>query len=1068
MEPSSMKPEPTGTTRDEPPVQNFYGSDSEDSTSAPVTVRIDGRPSSSGEVAVDRWVATAARPRPRLSWTVPLVRAGQQQSAYEVRLIPDGAPDNLFAEYSSGTVLTADPWHVVDRPLLPDLVYRWSVRVRDENARWSAWAEESVLETGPWQLQDWEAEWVSVPPLQVVRIPFVLPRPARRARLHLTAQGLVRACVDATPVNAGSLDPSRTDPDRALYRTYDVTDLCSAGEHSLDLTVARGAWAATAHAPRVLASCVVILDDGTVHRFGTGDGLLTTASVVTEEQPFYLERHDLRLIHRFTSTGAARAAHPRDRKYGEDPSHPPRAVSPDPGPLVRTVATLDPTLISSTDERMVFDVGTNIAGRARLRLTGPCVAGTVVRLVHGEHLSGDGGVDTTNLTLPHDRGRTRQVVEFVLDDSTDTELEAWFSYAGFRYVQVEGVPSGVAVKVEAVSLHSDLPTVSTLDTDAEVVNRLAIRARRTLLNNVHGIPEDCPTREQAGWTGDTASVTEFEFAAFDMEGFFAKWLGDLRTSQRLDGAVPAIAPSLHGEPTLPDPVWGAALQRVLLGHWLHYGDRQVLEENLPALRRWTQWLSSCVGNRGVVDGAPISYGHDWLGLQQTPPELHHTAATIDAFEVLARLEGDLRHDQEAADARTVADELRAAARSVFVDDRRRVVANGSQGSLAIALDAGILAEQDRGWAQEALVASVHAAGNRVTSGFATTRTVVRALTGTGHDQVLLDVLAQSQEPGIGAMVASDLGTLWECWWVDPLNTGTGSLDHVGLGGPFATWAWRHLAGLRPVSAGFRRFEVDPRPVTGVNELRLSMSTVRGTVDVSWSRTDEQLELNLVVPVSSTAVILSPDGPLELTAGHHRIHLRQPHERPVPPGPERPWQAPVRAPRSADVDLEPLDLARLDTTALENSEILLLPDGLQCMPVPHEQEPGPGLRVTGAPNSRTALVRLGIGDHADTHLDLTDATFCYARLDLCEAATRSVLESVLTVHADDGTSITKTGKVWPAGWNRVAVDLSQWPGRHRITGLTAGVHVQADTEPADDHAPSVVLGAAGFSRGRRTW
>src|SRR5690606_33955342 len=121
--------------------------------------------------------------------------------------------------------------------------------------------------------------------------------PVLTARVHLTAQGLVRAFVNGVAVNPESSDPSRTDRARALYRSYDVTDLLQTGgdavaTNALDLAVASGEWARTGLDPRVLAEVVVRLADGHLLRVGTGEGMLSAAGPVTVEEPFYRERYE--------------------------------------------------------------------------------------------------------------------------------------------------------------------------------------------------------------------------------------------------------------------------------------------------------------------------------------------------------------------------------------------------------------------------------------------------------------------------------------------------------------------------------------------------------------------------------------------------------------------------------------------------------------------------------------------------------------------------------------------------------------------------------------------------------
>lgn len=1119
---------------------NRQGKGATVASTIPTMLRVDGRSAAATAGRAeqdgtehDRFVTLATERMPRLSWVVPLVRSGQAQSAFDVRVwrddtdprLPDALPDALLVA-GAGPVESSDPFTELTTELAPDAAYLWTVRVRDEAGVWSDWSAPSPFETGPWRYEDWSSQWVTHAALKTLRRSFRIDGATLRARLHLTAQGLVRASVNGVTVNPDASDPSRTDLSRALYRTYDVTDLVTTGENTLDLVLGSGEWKRSGLDPRVLAEVVVHQADGTVVRAGTGDGMLAAESEVSVEEPFYLERHE--------RVGSPLDFHPATDARVLEPSAlpssapspasaqaPPRDVAPDPSPAVHRVAEHSVTLLSGTGESRVYDVGTNIAGRTRLRVTSMLPGETVIRVVHGEHLDADGRLDTTNLTMPYDNGRVRQAVEYVVggllgdglpgEGTVDAILEPWFCYHGFRYVEIFGLPADAEVTLEAWSLHSDLESTSDLETDDAQVNALVRVARRTLLNNVHGIPEDCPTREQAGWTGDTASVAEFDFSAFDMQSFFTKWLGDLRTSQQADGGIPAISPDLRSPRITPDPVWGAVLQRVLVGHWLHYGDARVVRETLPALRRWVDYQLTLRTEDGVIGNSPISYGSDWLALVQTPPPLHHTLATIDSLESLASLEEAIGETDAAAERLVAADGLRTAARSAFFDEQRDVFGNGTQAADAIGIESRILVGEEAERAAERIAGDVLARGGRVTSGFATTRTVVRALARSGHSQAVFDTLHQPAEPGIGAMIDHGPGTFWECWWIDPLNTGTGSLDHVGLGGPFAGWAWQWLAGVRPTGAGWSTFIAAPQFVIGVDSLALSSRTVRGVVGLSYEVDEEDVSLTLTVPVGAQATLRLPGrGDELLGSGVHTrtipvsaaraAHPSPPHPSPpsslppLPPLGEEPWTPPYRPAPSPDVvgerDWATRSLAA-DTISGEQAErVETLVDGLRCMPVPHEQPTGPVALVrsrlgtpaeaTGEGAELTVLVRPG--DHGETDGAgsgrlLPNARFVYALLDLCLENPPRALESVITVHGADGTSVQNAGTLWPVGWNRVTVNVSDLAARTAIVSVEVGIRVRAlganetnagSYDAAQETPLAFHLGEVGYSTVPRTW
>ncbi|WP_433892682.1 family 78 glycoside hydrolase catalytic domain [Streptomyces sp. CA-111067] len=842
------------------------------SSPAPVALRTEDHRAGDHEVAggpaagvaEGRALPVAGSARPRLSWTVPLVRQGQRQTAYRilahrapghVAQDPSGAPaPEAEAVWDSGRIESDRTAHVRwDGPeLAPHTTLHWQVQVWDERDEPSPWSAPATVVTGPLGAADWNAEWIELEPARAVRTEFDLdPAQVLRARLHLAGHGLLRAYVDGRPVNADASDPSRTALTRAAARSYDVTALLAAApRHALSLAAVVGHYREVLDRPQLLAELVVELRDGRLLWVGTGPHWLQGPTSVVREETFYVEEHDARI-----DDGWSRAGFDVD---GWEPAAPasaaPATVVPDAGPPVTVVEEVRATRTGAPGH--VFDLGRNIAGRSRVELRG-AAAGTRVEIVHGEKLDAAGHVDTLNIRLPGDVDRERQVVAWTCAGGADI-AEPWFAVHGFRYVEVHGVPDGVTVAVTGRVLHSDAPPVGRFGSDDPRLDLLVDAALRTQLNNTHAHPEDCPTREAAGWTGDAAVSAEAALAHLGMAGVYRHWLDDVAADQRADGGILGVSPHLLGEQLQPaDPVWGAAMTEIPLQHWRHVGDESLVERLLPAMRRWCDWQLGTLVD-GVVRRAGISFGSDWLAPERTPPVMLQTAAALRSLRALAELES-VAGDQDEAERRTrEADALAASARAALYDPVTGDWANASQGSAAFALTAGLVQDAEQaGRLHDHLRTDVAARGDRVASGFSATQAVVRALADADGGTAVLAAIRQPEQPGIGAMLVDGPGTLWETWWIDDANAGVASLDHIGLGAPFAAWAWTHVAGLRPLTGGYRRFAVAPALAGPVGRAHAAVETVRGRIDFSWKYDAGTLTATLEVPVGATAQLALP-------------------------------------------------------------------------------------------------------------------------------------------------------------------------------------------------------------------
>ena len=81
---------------------------------------------------------------------------------------------------------------------------------------------------------------------------------------------------------------------------------------------------------------------------------------------------------------------------------------------------------------MSVDFGQEFTGWCRLKADGP--AGTHVRLRHAEMVAPDGSLDVGTLM------GTPQEEDYILDGKGKRTLEPHFTYHGFRYVELSGLP----------------------------------------------------------------------------------------------------------------------------------------------------------------------------------------------------------------------------------------------------------------------------------------------------------------------------------------------------------------------------------------------------------------------------------------------------------------------------------------------------------------------------------------------------------------------------------------------------------------------------------------------------
>ncbi len=118
-------------------------------------------------------------------------------------------------------------------------------------------------------------------------------------------------------------------------------------------------------------------------------------------------------------------------------------------------------------------------------------------------------------------------------------------------------------------------------------------------------------------------------------------------------------------------------------------------------------------------------------------------------------------------------------------------------------------------------------------------------------------------------------TIWERWDAllpdGTVNPGSmTSFNHYALGA-VADWLHRRVAGLAPAAPGYRRIRFAPRPGGGLTHASATQRTPYGEASISWRIAQDELQVDLVVPVGATAELDLPGQDTEKLG--HGAHTR---------------------------------------------------------------------------------------------------------------------------------------------------------------------------------------------------
>ncbi|MGN8132390.1 family 78 glycoside hydrolase catalytic domain [Paenarthrobacter sp. 22069] len=712
--------------------------------------------------------------------------------------------------------------------------------------------------------------------------------PLQRATLRATAHGVYEARIGGQPVSDALLSPGWTSYEwRLQVQEVDVTHMVQDG---VELQVLLGnGWyrgdlgfenanANYGEDIGFIGELELSYSDGTAQKIVTDHYWSARTSDIPDNSLYNGQKIDARL----RGAGTALEIHHVDF----DRSTLIKQVGP---PVVRQETLRPQRIWTSPAGRTLVDFGQNLVGWLRFQVQGP--AGTEITIRHAE-------------VLEHNELGTRPLRAakatdtFVLSGELDA-FEPTLTFHGFRYAEITGWPGSLSTEnIEAIVVHSEMRRTGWFECSNQLVNQLVNNSVWSQKGNFLDVPTDCPQRdERLGWTGDLAAYAATATFQFETADFLHKWLLDLAEETRHGKhGVPHVVPDVlkyanypeeHAEieelVAGPKTIWGDAAVWVPEALWDAYGDRTRLAEHYPGMVLHLESVLPRLSENGVWDQG-FQFG-DWLDPDAAPDEpwkakadpgvvatacLYRSACFAAKTAALLGKIGDAERWQELA-IRT-----RTAFNDAYVDAAGRITSDCTT-VYTLAICFGLLPETLLEPAGDRLAELVRDAGYRISTGFAGTPFINRALSETGHVEEAYRLLLETGNPSWLYPVSMGATTIWERW-DSMLEDGTinpgdmTSFNHYALGA-VVDWLYTHVAGLRPAEPGYSRLLLQPIPGPGLDYAKATLHTPHGPATCGWSRDGERLAVEALVPEGVTADVVLPDGTTKtIGSGRHSFEV----------------------------------------------------------------------------------------------------------------------------------------------------------------------------------------------------
>ena len=731
-------------------------------------------------------------------------------------------------------------------------------------------------------------------PTPLLRKKFNLRGTVRSAILQVSGLGYCEPFVNGHAVSDHVLEPAQTTYDvRAFYVTHDITALLHDGENAIGLWLGNGFFGQnTAFAvdwlawgkPCAIAKLVITYSDGEEETLVTDATWRAFVGPIVFDNVYFGETYDAT---REQPGWATADFDDYDWRYAAEIGTPTQAIVAQTIPPMKRVHTVVTQRVTrSSDNKFLFDFGQNLAGWVRLKVTAP--RGTTITMRFAERLTSDGTRLEPDTTGVFATGAVQTLV-YVCKGGGEEIYEPRFTYFGFRYAEVTGLPGEPREDLlQAIHVRTAVETRGTFSCSDELLNRIYTTSLWTLESNLHGTAEDCPHREKCGWLGDAHAVGEFAIFNFDMNAFWAKFMADVETTK---GRGVQTYLKVKAEPGLPcnialgrrlceqaRPDWGVAVVLVPYYLWLYYGNDQVVRDHFPLMQRWIEYVNGIAVNHIVEQG----YG-DWCppdGKMESPVPLTSTALHYEALRIMTTFAKLLGHEEESQEYARLAKATRAAyvARFFNVTDHTF----GSQTANAISLRLGLVPEDQHAAVAAALVADInetHAGHLHV--GIHGGRHLLTALCDADRDDVAFAAMKIAGYPGFVDQFDRGLTT----WPEQQNNRPRGEFTDQSLNHPmqagFAAFFHECVAGIRPRAdgPGFTRFDLRPSLYRQLTHASATHDTPHGRIESAWTSQGGVFEWTIVVPPNTQATAWPPPSPggtresQELSPGRHVLRAR---------------------------------------------------------------------------------------------------------------------------------------------------------------------------------------------------
>jgi len=202
-----------------------------------------------------------------------------------------------------------------------------------------------------------------------------------------------------------------------------------------------------------------------------------------------------------------------------------------------------------------------------------------------------------------------------------------------------------------------------------------------------------------------------------------------------------------------------------------------------------------------------------------------------------------------------------------------VYANRTQLSYALPLYFGIVPKEYETKVAANLAQSIKDNNYSLDFGFIGSAVVPEVLSSYGYNDVMYKLATKTSLPSYGYWIQQwNATSLFEAWDVTR-NIGDASLNHPSMGS-VSSWMIKSLAGINMASdaVAFEKIVIKPSFVDDLSYVKAAHESVNGKISSEWRRKGATIELRVIIPANSKALIVLPKKTIEVAGGEHHFKV----------------------------------------------------------------------------------------------------------------------------------------------------------------------------------------------------